>query len=139
MDRHRNSVPREGPPGTGAPGETSPEATNHDERRPGATVTSTDTIIVEPSAHRLEPRAARPFAGARASRLVAAMKMLLPAIALCLVALVVIWPQLLRDPGEVVLRGERLTDWKSIAYGRSVAVSVDHGGRRSIKNKKKQT
>ncbi|HEY9568190.1 MAG TPA: hypothetical protein VIR38_08870, partial [Thalassobaculum sp.] len=72
-------------------------------------MTSTDTIIVEPSAHRLAPRAARPFAGARASRLVAAMKMLLPAIALCLVALVVIWPQLLRDPGEVVLRGERIT------------------------------
>src|SRR3546814_2051917 len=35
--------------------------------------------------------------------------MLLPAIALGLVALVVIWPQLLRDPGEVVLRGERIT------------------------------
>ena len=34
------------------------------------------------------------------------MKMLLPAIALCLVALVVIWPQLLRDAQDIPLGGK---------------------------------
>lgn len=68
---------------------------------------STDPTVMASTARRLAPRVTRPFAGA--SRLVAAMKMLLPAIALCLVALVVIWPQLLRDPRDVVLGGKPIT------------------------------
>lgn len=70
---------------------------------------STDPTVIESPGRRAAPRVPRPFAEARASRLVAAMKMLLPAIALCLVALVVIWPQLLRDPQDIMLKGERIT------------------------------
>jgi len=75
---------------------------------------------------RREPRARRGFTVARASRMVAAMKMLLPATALCLVALVVIWPQLLRDPTDIVLRGQRISvsdaDTLKVANPRFVGV-----------------
>ena len=69
---------------------------------------TTDPAVVAP-ATRPKQRLTGGFAVARASRLVAAMKMLLPAIALCLVALVVIWPQLLRDEQDIVLRGKPIT------------------------------
>lgn len=63
---------------------------------------TTDPTVIVSAERRPRPRVPRPFATARSSRTVAAMKMLLPAIALCLVALVVIWPQLLQDPREVM-------------------------------------
>lgn len=68
---------------------------------------TTDPTVIASTARRLAPRAARPFAQARASRVVAAMKMLLPAIALCLVALVVIWPQVLEQ--RDAMRGPHVT------------------------------
>ena len=46
---------------------------------------------------------------ARASRLVAAMKMLLPALAITLVALVVIWPQLGGNPADIPMDNGRIT------------------------------
>lgn len=77
------------------------------DQRSRETVASTDPTVIASTARRLAPRAARPFVRARASRAVAAMKMLLPAIALCLVALVVIWPQLLEQRDAI--RGPRVT------------------------------
>lgn len=68
---------------------------------------TTDPTVIASTARRLGPRADRPFAQARASRVVAAMKMLLPAIALCLVALVVIWPQVLEQ--RDAMRGPHVT------------------------------
>lgn len=50
----------------------------------------------------------RPSA-ARASRLVAAMKMLLPALAITLVALVVIWPQIGRNAADIPMDRGRIT------------------------------
>lgn len=67
---------------------------------------STDPTVVATPERRPRPRLLRPFAQAQSSRVVAAMKMLLPAIALCLVALVVIWPQLLE---QNQLKGPRIT------------------------------
>lgn len=69
---------------------------------------TTDPTVIAPAERRQRPAAPRSFATARSSRLVAAMKMLLPAIALCLIALVVVWPQLLQDPTKT-LGGKRIS------------------------------
>ncbi|MBI1208176.1 MAG: LPS export ABC transporter periplasmic protein LptC [Azospirillum sp.] len=77
------------------------------DQRPRPTVASTDPTVIVPPERQPRPGVLRPFATAQSSRLVAAMKMLLPAIALCLIALVVIWPQLLQRSD--VLRGPKIT------------------------------
>ena len=53
--------------------------------------------------------AARAMGRARASRIVAAMKMLLPALAITLVALVVIWPQIGGNPADIPMSQTRIT------------------------------
>lgn len=74
-------------------------------------------------------RMPRPFAATRSSRVVAAMKMLLPAIALCLVALVVIWPQVLEQ--REVLSGQRITtsDADNLRVASPRFVGVDESNR----------
>lgn len=63
---------------------------------------TTDPTVTANTAPRRRTSYPRSSATVRSSRLVAAMKMLLPAIALCLIALVLVWPQLLQDPGDVI-------------------------------------
>lgn len=61
----------------------------------------------EPAGRRFRLRRSVRGGTARSSRLVAAMKMLLPAIALSLVALVVVWPQILADRARILMDGPR--------------------------------
>lgn len=67
-----------------------------------------------PADHQPDSPARRPShvavsSTARASRLVAAMKMLLPAVAVTLVALIVIWPRLLPDRNQIPLGDGRIS------------------------------
>lgn len=90
---------------------------------------SSDPTIIAPAERRPRPRLLRPFATAQSSRLVAAMKMLLPAIALCLVALVVIWPQLLEQSDA--MRGPRIatSDADTLRVANPRYVGVDEKNR----------
>lgn len=90
---------------------------------------STDPTVIAPPEHRPRPRMLRPFATAQSSRLVAAMKMLLPAIALCLIALVVVWPQLLQH-GDI-MRGPRIasSDADTLRVANPRYVGVDEKDR----------
>ncbi len=89
---------------------------------------STYPTVIAPPERQPRPRMLRPFATAQSSRLVAAMKMLLPAIALCLIALVVIWPQLLQTD---VLGGPRIvsSDADTLRVAKPRYVGVDEQDR----------
>lgn len=90
---------------------------------------TTDPTVIVSAERRPRPRVPRPFAAARSSRTVAAMKMLLPAIALCLVALVVIWPQLLQDPGDVGGKKISSSDADTLRVANPRFVGVDEKNR----------
>lgn len=91
---------------------------------------TTDPTVIASAARRARTQVLRPFGSARSSRTVAAMKMLLPAIALCLVALVVIWPQLLQNKGAL-LHGRPITpsDADTLRVANPRFVGVDEKNR----------